>query len=300
MAKVKKMNQPLFDANHHLKKGFHKAEHCLKTLFAYKKDMLRRLQLESKTSNNVIESIQEKAQDMMKRARDILSEANQSKNEAELLKDEIEMSQNALLGEWMDLRKQSVWLKKQAARMTEMHDRRKRALSQQRKEIVHDVNSEKQQWNLTIQLAERNMQSSIKQLQKERMMWQVLSQEAELHCEDTQLEIHWQKSNGRTLVQMQVDKAIRKESELKLYMLELQGMHSGLLLRERKAKRAAIQVSKHWKKVADKRMNTVNKLREQSNELKDDLARVTKEIESNRIMTETMTLPSPVEVKRVG
>ena len=79
------------------------------------------------------------------------------------------------------------------------------------------------------------MRSSIKQLQKERMMWQVLSQEAELHCEDTQLEIHWQKSNGRTLVQMQVDKAIRKERELKSYISELQGMHAGLLLRESKS-----------------------------------------------------------------
>jgi len=33
-------------------------------------------------------------------------------------------------------------------------------------------------------------------------MWQVLSQEAELRCEDAQLEVHRQKSNGRTLVQI--------------------------------------------------------------------------------------------------
>ncbi len=89
-------------------------------------------------------------------------------------------------------------------------------------------------------------------------MWQVLSQEAELHCQDAQLEIHWQKSNGRKLVQMQVDKAIKKEGELKSYMLELQRMHSGLLLRERKAKRTAIQASKHWKKVADVWENKIN------------------------------------------
>ncbi len=81
---------------------------------------------------------------MMKRAQDILSEANRSKNEAKLMKDKIETSCNALLGERMDLRKQSVRLKKQVARMTAMHDRRKRALLQQRKEIEHDVNSEKQ------------------------------------------------------------------------------------------------------------------------------------------------------------
>jgi 3-polyprenyl-4-hydroxybenzoate decarboxylase len=53
-------------------------------------------------------------------------------------------------------------------------------------------------------------------------MWQVLSQEAELCCEYAQSEVHQQKSNARTLVQMQVDKAIRKERELKSYMLELQ------------------------------------------------------------------------------
>jgi hypothetical protein len=125
------------------------------------------------------------------------------------------------------------------------------------------------------------MQSSIKQLQKERMMWQALSQEAQLHCDDAQSEIHWQKSNGRTLVWMQVDKAIRNEHELKSYISELQGMHSGPQLRERKAKRAAIQASKHWKKVADKRMNKINKLGEMSDEFKDDLTRVTKEMESN-------------------
>ncbi len=77
-------------------------------------------------------------------------------------------------------------------------------------------------------------------------MWQVLSQEAELRCEDAQLELHRQKSNGRTLVQMQVDKAIRKERELKSYMLELQEIHAVQLLREQKAKRVAIQSSKYW------------------------------------------------------
>ncbi len=90
------------------------------------------------------------------------------------------------------------------------------------------------------------MRYSLKQLQKERMMWQVLSQEAELRCEDSQLAVHRQKSNGRTLVLMQVDKAIRKERELKSYMLELQEMHKVQLLQEQKAKRVAIQSSKHW------------------------------------------------------
>jgi hypothetical protein len=47
-------------------------------------------------------------------------------------------------------------------------------------------------------------------------------------------------------------------------------------------------------------MNKINELQEQSNELKDDLARVKKEMESNRIMTETVTLRTPVELKRVG
>ena len=90
------------------------------------------------------------------------------------------------------------------------------------------------------------MLSSLKQLQKERMMWQVLSQEAKLRCDYAQLEIHWQKSNSRTLVQMQVDKTIRKERELKTYMLDLQEMHRVQLLQERKAKRVAIQSSKNW------------------------------------------------------
>jgi hypothetical protein len=90
------------------------------------------------------------------------------------------------------------------------------------------------------------MLSSIKQPQKERMMWQVLSQEAELHCDNAQFEIHQQKSNGRTLVKMQVDKAIRKERKLKSYMLKLQEMHKVQLLWEQKAKRVAIQSSRHW------------------------------------------------------
>jgi hypothetical protein len=145
------------------------------------------------------------------------------------------------------------------------------------------------------------MQSSIKQLQKERMMWQVLSQEAELRCEDAQLEVHRQKSTGMTLVQMQVDKAIRNEHELKSYMLDLQEMHAGQLLRERKAKRAAIQSLNFWKKVATNRIHNITKLRKQSNELmKDNLAQGTKEMKSKHIMTETVTLPSQVELKRVG
>jgi hypothetical protein len=146
----------------------------------------------------------------------------------------------------MDLRKQSARLKKQAARMTETHNSRRKALEDKRKEIINDVNTEKQQWKVTIQYAEKKMRYSLKQLQKERMMWQVLSQETELRYEDSQLAVHRQKSKCRTLVQMQVDKAITKERELKSYMLELQEMHKVQLLRERKAKRVAIQSSKHW------------------------------------------------------
>ena len=132
-----------------------------------------------------------------------------------ILKNEIDKSQNELLGVRMDLRKQSARLKSQSARMTETQKRRKRALAEQRKQMVNDVTIEKQQWNVIIRLAEKKMSSSLKQLQKERMMWQVLSQEAELRCDD-----------GQTLVQTQVDKAIRKERELKSYISELREIHA--------------------------------------------------------------------------
>ena len=74
-------------------------------------------------------------------------------------------------------------------------------------------------------------------------MWQALSQEAELRFEDATLDLHWQKSTCMALVQMQVDKAIRKERELKSYMVDLQEMHAVQLLKERKANRVAIQSS---------------------------------------------------------
>ncbi len=132
-AEVKKLNRLLLDENQHLKKEFHKAERCLKTLLSDKNNLQRRLRLESKTSNNLIKSIHDEAKDMMKRAQDILSEANRSKKEAELIKDEIKISRNALQDERTDLRKKSARLKKQAARMTVTHARRKRALSQKQK-----------------------------------------------------------------------------------------------------------------------------------------------------------------------
>jgi hypothetical protein len=199
-AEVKKMNQRLVDENHRLKKDFHKTHHRLKTLLADKKDLLRRLRLESKGTNKLIQSIQDEAQDTMERAHDILSEANRSKKDAEMLKDDIQINQNTLLGMQMGIRKQSAQLKKQAARMTQTHARRNHALLQQQKLIDHNVNTEKQQWNTTLILTQRKMQSSIKQLQKELVMWQVLNQEAELRCEDAQLELHRQKSNGRNQV----------------------------------------------------------------------------------------------------
>ena len=199
-AEVKKMNQRLVDENHRLKKDFHKTHHRLKTLLADKKDLLRRLRLESKGTNKLIQSIQDEAQDTMERAHDILSEANRSKKDAEMLKDDIQINQNTLLGMQMGIRKQSAQLKKQAARMTQTHARRNHALLQQQTLIDHNVNTEKQQWNTTLILTQRKMQSSIKQLQKELVMWQVLNQEAELRCEDAQLELHRQKSNGRNQV----------------------------------------------------------------------------------------------------
>ena len=62
------------------------------------------------------------------------------------MKDEIDKSRNELQDVQKDLRKQSARLKKQAARMTETHNRRKKALAEERKQIVNDVNIEKKQW----------------------------------------------------------------------------------------------------------------------------------------------------------
>ena len=197
-AEVKRMNQCLLDENLCLKKDFHKANHRLKSLLADKKDLLRRLRMESKTSNRLIESIQLEANDMMKRSRYIFADANRCKIETELLNDEIETSQDVLLRERQDLRKQSAWLKKQAEKMTETHKRRKTALYDQQKAMEHDVITKKQRWNASIRLAQKKMMSSLKQLQNEHVMWQVLSQEAQLRCEDAKLEVHRQKSNGRT------------------------------------------------------------------------------------------------------
>jgi len=47
-------------------------------------------------------------------------------------------------------------------------------------------------------------------------------------------------------------------------------------------------------------MNKITELRQQSSELKDELAQVTKELESNLVMTETVTLPSQFKLKQVG
>jgi hypothetical protein len=127
----------------------------------------------------------------------------------------------------------------------------------------------KEHWNMTIHLAEKKMRSSLKQLQEEHVMWQVLSQEAGLRVDAMTNEIHHHKSYGRKLVQMQVEKGIQRERTLKSYMSKLQSIHSALLLKERKAKVVAIQSSKHWKKVATNRMDKITKLPEQSNELKD-------------------------------
>ena len=76
------------------------------------------------------------------------------------------------------------------------------------------------------------MLSSLKLLQKERMMWQVLSQEAKLRCDDAQ-----------SLVQTQVDKAIRKERELKSYISDSQEIHAVQLLKEQKEK----CLQQHWR-----------------------------------------------------
>jgi hypothetical protein len=157
---VKRINQRLLDENLRLKRDFHKATHRLKTLLEDKNDLQRRLRLESKTSNNLIESIQAEANDVMKRARDIFSHANrikketellndeidknrnELKKETELLKDEIDKSRNELLDVQKDLRKQSDHLKKQGARMTETHNRRKKALAEQKQQIVNDLNTD--------------------------------------------------------------------------------------------------------------------------------------------------------------
>ncbi len=70
--------------------------------------------------------------------------------------------------------------------------------------------------------AEKKLRHSLQQLlQKECVMWQVLSQEAEVHVDAATKQIHQQKSNRRHLVQIQVNKAIEKEWQLKTYMSEL-------------------------------------------------------------------------------
>ena len=98
------MNQCLIGENHYLKNDFHKADHRLKTLLSDKKDLLRQLQLESKATNKLIESIQDEAQDTMEHASDILSDANHSKKDAEILNDEIVLSVLAASDPLLDFR----------------------------------------------------------------------------------------------------------------------------------------------------------------------------------------------------
>ena len=150
--------------------------------------------------------------------------------------------------------------------------------------------------------AEKKLRHSLKQLQQERVMWQVLSQEAELHVDTAANQVHQQKSNGRQIVQIQVNKAIEKEQQLKTFISNLRGIHSSLLLKVRKAKHAAIQASKQWKQLADKRMIKITELKEVTNEAKDELARVTHEMQSNLIMNEATSASSPsdLELKKVG
>ncbi len=112
--------------------------------------------------------------------------------------------------------------------------------------------------------------------------------------------IHCQKSNCIKLVQMQVDKAIQNKRQLKSYISELQSIHSAFLQKERRAKHAAIQLSKHWKQVANKRMKKITELKEVNHELKDNLARVTQEMKSNCVLNKAMTLATQVELKRVS
>ena len=252
-SEVKKFNQALLHENKCLKIVFKKAKNRLTTLLVDKKDLLHRLRLETKTSIKLIDSIHNEAKDVMKRAQDILSKAerckketelmvDRSKKETELLINEIESDRAALVNQRRDLKKRSASLKKTAASMIATHKRRKIALAQQRKENQQIIDDEKEHWNMTIRVAEKKMRSSLKKLQEERVMWQVLSQGAELRVDAMTNEIHCHKSNGRKLVQMQVEKAIQREHKLKSYMSKLQSIHLALLLKERKAKRVAILI----------------------------------------------------------
>ncbi len=108
-----------------------------------------------------------------------------------MLMNEIERDRTVIVKQRRDLRKRSASLKKKAASMTATHKRRKIALAQERRENQQIIEDQKKHWKTTIRLAEKKMRYSLKQLQKERMMWQVLSQEAELCCEDSQLAVHW-------------------------------------------------------------------------------------------------------------
>jgi hypothetical protein len=120
--------------------------------------------------------INDKANDIMKRAQDILSDANRSKKEAELMKEVNESVQNALISEQKEMRKRSALQKKQ---VISQHKELMLRSKKQRKETEQMIEDQKGQCHKSILFAEKKMHSLLKQLKKERVMWQVLSQEAE-------------------------------------------------------------------------------------------------------------------------
>jgi hypothetical protein len=80
----------------------------------------------------------------------------------------------------------------------------KQAMSQQRKDCDLLLQSEREKCSAAITIAKKKMKNALTQLQKEQVMWQVLSQEVEFKIERANNE-------SRRLVQIQIKKALNEE-----------------------------------------------------------------------------------------
>jgi hypothetical protein len=150
---------------------------------------------------------------------------------------------------------------------------------------------------MELKIATKKMNNALTQLQRERVMWQVLSQEAEVRHDCAN-------EKSRRVVKNQIENALKKEQDLKSHVQDLHEYYSELIATEKRKTRSAKKASRHWQRRAEIRKVKIAELEQSKIELADklsDLAKETADIQSKLIMTEALvSVTSMLELKRVG
>ena len=246
-----------------------------------KKDLINTIRAQEAPSEKFVRGLLDHANAVMEEAREVEEEAREVEARAMDLVDEAALSSStALVNEKQLSGKRLRRERKLSAKAKEsLGQRSKKAISKLKQDNAAALLDMKNKYDLSKTRSQRQLCHALRQIQKERTMWEVLSRGLNARVDEALSEVSDEKQRSRQLIQRQWDKALDNEIEMQSKIDDLNEytfeLGANLEVERKKAKEATLKYERAAKSLKDN-IAKAKSHKVEGNELRDELAAISK------------------------